>query len=128
VRYSTRVEIYRRLHRTKDFIDSNFKEDIGLAEMADIATLSRYHFLRLFKTAFGETPHQYLIRKRLDAAQKLLLSTNLSITQVCFEVGFESLSSINRLFSQYVGQSPRGYRRRELLKENSWLRMEKAFS
>lgn len=111
VRYSTRVEIYRRLHRAKDFIDSNFKENIGLMEMADIASLSRYHFLRLFKTAFEETPHQYLIRKRLDAAQNLLLSTNMSITQICFEVGFESLSSINRLFSQHVGQSPRNFRR-----------------
>lgn len=111
LRFSTRLEIYRRLHRAKDFIDSCYQQQIQLPQIARIAPLSCYHFLRLFKTAFNETPYQYLTRRRLETAQTLLTTTDLPITQVCYEVGFEDLSSFGRLFRQFFGLSPKAFRR-----------------
>ncbi|MGH7451400.1 MAG: helix-turn-helix domain-containing protein [bacterium] len=105
------VEIYRRLHRAKDFIDSCYQQQIQLPQIARIAQLSRYHFLRLFKTAFNETPYQYLTRRRLETARTLLATTDIPITQVCYEAGFEDLSSFGRLFRQFSGLSPKAFRR-----------------
>jgi AraC-like DNA-binding protein len=110
-RFSTRVEIYRRLHRAKDFIDSCYQQPIQLPQIARIAQLSRYHFLRLFKAAFNETPYQYLTRRRLETARTLLATTDIPITQICYEAGFEDLSAFGRLFRQFSGLSPKAFRR-----------------
>jgi transcriptional regulator GlxA family with amidase domain len=72
--------------------------------------LSQSHFLRLFKQAFGVTPHQYLRQVRLQKARQLLVQKNLSVTEVCLSVGFDNLSSFSRLFSQTFGFSPRQMR------------------
>ena len=106
IRLATRVEIYRRLHRAKDFIDFCFNKNITLAEMAEQAFLSPYHVLRLFKNLFQETPYQYLTRKRLQAAKDLVLRTKKSIAEICFEVGFQSLGSFSWLFSKHYNVSP----------------------
>lgn len=107
---STRAELYRRLHRAKDYIDASLDQTIGLADVAKVACLSQHHFLRSFKKAFGFTPHQYLIERRMDRVQHLLSTTSKSITDICFELGFESLGSFSWLFRKRVGMSPERYR------------------
>lgn len=110
IRRSTREEIYRRLNDARDYIESDLGGDISLAGMASAACLSPHHFLRLFKHAFGETPHQYLTRRRLEKAQSLLLETKQTITQICNAIGFESLGSFSWLFRRRLGVSPEQFR------------------
>ncbi len=109
-RRRTRVEIYRRLHRARDFMHACYAEDLNLQLIAASASLSVHHFLRLFKQVFHETPHQYLTRIRIEQARHLLLTTQLSISSICFDVGFESLSSFSWLFKKRLGLSPERYR------------------
>ena len=109
---STRVEIYRRLLRGKDYMDSFSGGQIHLEEVANEACLSPYHFHRLFREVFRETPNQYLQRKRLANARRLLEGGEHSITNVCLEVGFESITSFSGLFRRNFGCSPRQYRSR----------------
>jgi AraC family transcriptional regulator len=110
VRWSTRVELYRRLYRARDFLDASLEAHVTLADAAAVAYLSPHHFLRLFKKVFRETPHQYRGRKRMEKAQLLLLGTDQSITDICYNVGFESLGSFSWLFRRRFGQSPAQYR------------------
>jgi AraC family transcriptional regulator len=111
-KYSTRVETYRRLLRGKDYMDSFSGGQIHLEEVAHEACLSPYHFHRLFREAFRETPNQYLQRKRLANALRLLARGEHSVTTVCLEVGFESITSFSGLFRRTFGCSPREYRSR----------------
>lgn len=101
----------RRLSRAKDFMVDAHSEPIGLSEIADKANLSPYHFLRLYKQTFGETPHHYLSRVRLERAKTLLKTSDLSVSEVCLEVGFESLSSFSAWFLREVGLPPSHYRK-----------------
>lgn len=110
VRSSTRLEQYRRLRRARDFIDANFTGKISLAAVGRTACLSQFHLLRLFKEAFGTTPHQYTTRKRLDHARALLEQTELPVSEICRTVGYESLGSFSHLFSRHFGVSPRKLR------------------
>jgi AraC-like DNA-binding protein len=110
---STRVELYRRLLRGKDYMDSFFGDSLRLAEVANQACLSPYHFHRLFREVFRETPNQYLQRKRLANAQRLLERSEQSVTDICLEVGFESISSFSALFRRTFGCPPREYRFRK---------------
>jgi AraC-like DNA-binding protein len=110
---STRMELHRRLLRGKDYMDSFFGAQMRLAEIADEACLSPYHFHRLFREVFRETPNQYLQRKRLANAQRLLERGEQSVTAICLEVGFESISSFSGLFRRSFGCSPREYRLRK---------------
>jgi AraC family transcriptional regulator len=109
-RYSTRIELYRRLHLARDYIHASLNQPVNLEEIARVAALSPYHFLRTFKQVFGQTPHEYLTHQRLDRARFLLASSNRSVTDICFEVGFESPGSFSTLFRRYTGMSPRSYR------------------
>ncbi len=111
LRVATREELYRRLHRAKEFIASSFDQPITLGEMAGVACLSTSHFLRTFQQAFHQTPHQFLTARRIERAQRLLLQTDLSVTDVCLSVGFESLGSFSSLFSRRLGVSPGKFRR-----------------
>lgn len=95
-----------RLQLARRFIEERYGESINLDEMARQARLSRFHFLRLFRDTFDETPHQYLQKRRIERAKELLASGHHSVTDVCFEVGFESLGSFSTLFRRTVGQSP----------------------
>jgi AraC family transcriptional regulator len=110
-RASTRAELYRRLHRARDYIDATFAQPLSVAAIAKVACLSPYHFQRMFRQAFGTSPMQCLQSKRLQAASRLLTRTDRPITSICFDVGFESLGSFSWLFRKEFGFSPREYRR-----------------
>ncbi len=105
------AEVYRRLCRARAFIDHCYDHPLSLDQMSRQACFSRYHFLRLFRQAFNKTPHQYLIERRIEKAKELLLN-DLRVTDVCFEVGFQSLGSFSSLFHKYVGHAPINYRQR----------------
>jgi AraC family transcriptional regulator len=111
VRAASREELYRRLHRARDYAAACLDEPITLNDLARVACLSTNHFLRTFKQAFHQTPHQYLTRIRLERAQGLLTQTDQPVTEVCFAVGFESLGSFSWLFRQRVGLAPEAYRK-----------------
>ena len=108
-RNSTRLELYRRLARGRDFLLSSLDEPIRLHDMARAACLSPFHFHRAFSRAFGETPHQCLTRHRLQRAAKLLCETDLSITEICLATGFESAASFSELFRRHHNVSPRKF-------------------
>lgn len=105
-RPTTRTELYRRLWRAREFLEASFTERVTLPDIAAAAELSPHHLLRLFKAVFGETPHQLTTRRRLERAEELLLSTDRSVTDICFDVGFESLGSFSTLFKARFGLSP----------------------
>jgi AraC-like DNA-binding protein len=98
------------LRRAHDLIDRDYAEALDLDAMAREAGYSKYHFARTFAMAYGETPRAYLTRRRVERAKNLLRTANLSVTEVCFLVGFESLGSFSSLFRRLVGQSPSAYR------------------
>src|SRR3989442_14553934 len=106
-------EVHERLCHARTFIDECYDLPLDLSEISKQACFSRYHFLRLFRDAFETTPHQYLIQRRIEKAKELLRSRQLSVTDVCFEVGFESLGSFSSLFRKCVGDAPIKYRQRE---------------
>lgn len=110
LRANTRFELYRRLYRARDYIHANLHSALDLPDMARVTHLSPYHFLRMFKQAFGQTPYAYLTIKRIERTRFLLERTLLPVTNICFEVGFESLGSFSSKFRQIVGLSPRQYR------------------
>lgn len=104
------ADVYQRLCHAREFIDACYAHPLDLDQIARQAFFSPYHFLRLFTRAFHKTPHQYLTEKRLQRARQLLLNSDLSITQICLDVGFQSLGSFSSLFQKYYGKSPRFYR------------------
>jgi len=106
-------DLHERLCRARRFIDECYGLPLDLREISRQACLSRYHFLRLFRDEFETTPHQYLIR-RIEKAKELLRSRGLSVTDVCLEVGFQSLGSFSSLFRRCVGHAPIDYREREI--------------
>jgi AraC-like DNA-binding protein len=106
------IPVYVHLRRAKDLIDRDFAEPIDVPAIAREAHASRAHFIRSFKNAFGETPHQYLLRRRIERAKDLLRSTPLSVTEVSLEVGFRSLGSFSAAFRQLVREPPSAYARR----------------
>lgn len=114
-RPATRRELYRRLARARDFLDSSLGEAVDLHSAARIACLSPHYFLRSFKAVFGLTPHQYLTRARIERAKDLLVASDLSVTEVCSAVGFESLGSFSSLFRRSVGCSPAQFRKRTFI-------------
>lgn len=93
-------------------MDAHFHTKLPLAAIAQLAYLSPHHFLRSFKQAFGVTPHQYLISLRLDAARHSLTSGRKTVSDICNEVGFESLGSFSWLFKKHYGLSPDQYRKK----------------
>lgn len=110
VKLSTKTELYKRVCKAKEFIDSNFMNNISLEKTAKEACLSRFHFLRIFKSVFKITPHQYITKKRMEKASHLLRSSDMSVTEVCFEIGFESLSTFSWMFKNKFGLSPDVFR------------------
>jgi AraC-like DNA-binding protein len=102
-------DIYERIVNAKVYIDENYQEPISLDHISQQAFLSRFHFHRLFTRIYRKTPHQYLTRKRLDRARRLL-QDNKPVTEVCNEVGFESIGSFSVLFKKEIGFAPQYYR------------------
>jgi transcriptional regulator GlxA family with amidase domain len=104
-------DLNRRLLRARDAMDRAYAKPLDIRAVAAVACLSEAHFIRSFHTCFGETPHRYLQRRRVERAMFLLRETERSVTDVCFDVGFASLGTFSRTFRVIVGESPSGYRR-----------------
>jgi AraC-like DNA-binding protein len=102
----------RRLLRARDTIDRSYATPLDVADLARVAHVSPAHFARQFRAVFGETPHRYLQRRRIERAMELLRDTERPVTEVCLDVGFASLGTFSRTFSAVVGESPSAYRAR----------------
>lgn len=100
------------LRRARDHIDRHFADPLDVDRIAAVAGVSKYHFIRCFRMAYGETPMRYLTRRRIERAQDLLRAANLTVTEICMLVGFSSLGSFSAKFSELVGESPTAYRNR----------------
>ncbi len=105
-------QVYIRLCRAREFINDCYAAPLALENISREAYLSPYHFLRLFRNAFGQTPHQYLTQRRIEKAKYLLSYTSRPITEICFDVGFQSLGSFSTLFHRCTGSSPTEFRAR----------------
>jgi AraC family transcriptional regulator len=110
VRKATRVELYKRLSRAMDVLRSGFCGEISLDQLAAEACLSKYHFLRLFRTAYGLSPYQYIQHLRLEKARALLTHSLISIADLAWLLGFDNSQSFSRLFYQRMGLYPTEYR------------------
>ena len=93
-------------------MDRSYAQPLDIPALARIAYVSEAHFIRTFRATFGETPHRYLQRRRVERAMFLLRQTDRSVTDVCFDVGFTSLGTFSRTFRAIVGKSPSEYRKR----------------
>ena len=107
-----KIYLYKRIVQAKLFIDNNFAENIDLNNIADEACFSKFHFIRLFKKIYTRTPHQYLTRVRIEKA-KLLLSKDFAVSEVCYAVGFDSISSFTGLFKRAVALTPSAYQKQQ---------------
>jgi len=106
------AELLSRLCQARDLLRNWEDEPISVRAVARISGLTRFHFIRLFRAIFGETPHQYRLQAQVEKAKHLLILSDLSITDVCMAVGFSSLGSFSALFSRRVGISPSEFQRR----------------
>jgi AraC-like DNA-binding protein len=104
-------DLNRRLLRARDAMDRAYAEPLEVRAVAAVAYLSPAHFIRSFRACFGETPHRYLQRRRVERSMFLLRETDRSVTDVCFDVGFSSLGTFSRTFRAIVGESPSDYGR-----------------
>lgn len=102
----------RRLLRARDAMDRTYAQPLNVPALAAIACVSEAHFIRSFRATFGETPHRYLQRRRVERAMWLLRESERSVTDVCLDVGFTSLGTFSRTFREIVGESPSEYRAR----------------
>src|ERR1700743_128570 len=98
--------------RARDAMDRAYAQPRDVASLARLVHVSEAHFIRTFRATFGETPHRYLQRRRVERAMFLLVQTDRSITEICFDVGFSSLGTFSRTFRAIVGRSPSEYRAR----------------
>ncbi len=96
--------------RARDAMDRHFAEPLDIVALARIALVSEAHFIRTFRATFGETPHRYLQRRRIERAMAMLRGSDTSITDICFAVGFTSPGTFSRTFRDIVGTSPRAFR------------------
>jgi AraC-like DNA-binding protein len=104
-------DTFRRLSRSRDFLAAHLDQRVGLAVAATEAHLSQFHYHRMFSQAFGETPHEFVSRLRIERAKSLLAAENLSVTDICLETGYESLGTFSTRFRSATGMSPMQFRR-----------------
>ncbi|WBB66111.1 AraC family transcriptional regulator [Micromonospora sp. WMMD812] len=107
-------ESNRAMLRARDAMDRAYADPLDIPALARVAHVSEAHFIRTFRATFGETPHRYLQRRRVERAMYLLVQTDQDVTDICFAVGFSSLGTFSRTFRQIVGESPTEYRRRKV--------------
>ena len=105
-------ESTRRLLRARDAMDRGYAQPLDVATLARLAHVSEAHFIRTFRATFGETPHRYLQRRRVERSMFLLRETSRPVSDICLDVGFTSLGTFSRTFRAIVGESPTAYRRR----------------
>lgn len=120
-------DLYKRIVAAKLFIDTHFRDMIDLDQAARIAMISKFHFHRLFKQVYRRTPHQYLTYKRIEAAKLMLAQEGISVTAICSQVGYESLSTFSTLFRRQSGYSPQYYRNIAWLKKKLSAEQPKRF-
>ncbi|HEY9373427.1 helix-turn-helix transcriptional regulator [Streptomyces sp.] len=109
----TNLEDLARLRRARDQMDRDYAQPLDVTALARTALMSPGHFSRSFRAAYGETPYSYLMTRRIERAKALLRRGDLSVTDVCFEVGCTSLGSFSSRFTELVGESPSAYRARD---------------
>ena len=117
------------LIKARQFIDRNYARDLTVDRLATMASLSTFHFIRAFRAAFGQTPHQYLRDRRLARAKELLVTTPQPVTEICDQIGFQSLGSFSSLFRRVTGETPaefRAKRRRNVYIPGCFVRMHRA--
>lgn len=102
-------DLLPHLRRARDLADRNYAEPLDLESLAAAAGVSKYHFLRCFAATYGKTPAVYLAERRIERAQDLLRSSNVTVTETCMLVGYTSLGSFSRKFTELVGMSPSDY-------------------
>ena len=107
---TTFVPAARHLLRAKDLADARSREPLGVDDMARAAGLSRAHFSREFRAAFGESPHTYLLTRRMERAAALLRNTDRSVAEICLDVGLQSVGSFTTSFKRTYGMTPTDYR------------------
>ncbi|HVH65093.1 MAG TPA: helix-turn-helix transcriptional regulator [Candidatus Acidoferrum sp.] len=100
----------RRMLRARDVMDRAYADPLDVRAVAAVAHLSEAHFIRSFRAVFGETPHRYLQRRRVERSMFLLRETDRSVTDICFDVGFTSLGTFSRTFREIIGETPSEYR------------------
>ena len=105
-------ESNRQLLRARDAMDRTYAQPLDVPSLARIAHISEAHFIRTFRATFGETPHRYLQRRRVERSMFLLRETDRSVTQICLDVGFTSLGTFSRTFREILGETPTAYRKR----------------
>ncbi|WP_196161330.1 helix-turn-helix domain-containing protein [Reinekea sp. G2M2-21] len=102
----------RKLNAGRDYIADNYQAPLNLPDIASYSCMSPYHFLRVFKDTYGETPNEFLMRLRIEKAKGMLITENYSVSEVCEKVGYISLGSFSSLFLKQVGMAPTLYRRK----------------
>jgi AraC-like DNA-binding protein len=100
----------RSLLRARDAIDRDYEQPLDIRALARVALCSEAHFIRSFRRVFGETPHRYLQRRRVERAMWLLRASDRSVSEVCLDVGFSSFATFSRTFRSVVGESPSSFR------------------
>jgi AraC-like DNA-binding protein len=111
-----KMYLYKRIVQAKLFIDKHYAEAIDISNIADEAHFSKFHFIRLFKSIYGKTPHNYLTQVRINNAQ-LLLTKNMSVAEVSFSVGFDSTTSFTGLFKKVTGVTPSTFQRQQQMRK-----------
>ena len=106
IKSSTRQELFRRLFIARKFIDTNLTRSITLEDVASEACLSKYHFMRLFKKAFGQTVHQYITQNRLEKTRQLLEKENKPFAEICRSMGYEDIAWFGKVYKKAFGVSP----------------------
>jgi AraC family transcriptional regulator len=119
LRASTRQELWCRLYRARDYIRAEASKSLSLSDMARAAHLSPFHFQRSFRALFGISPHSFVSECRLETALHLLKRTDLPVTEICFESGFESLGTFSSWLKKRTGRSPRHWRQKSKIEEES---------
>jgi AraC-like DNA-binding protein len=117
------------LEPVREYIDRHHAKPLTVERLAKMAGLSTFHFIRAFSAAFGETPHQYLRSRRIERAKDLLVTTMLPVTEICDQIGFQSLGSFTTLFRRLTGESPaefRSKRRKRVYIPTCFIRMYRA--
>ncbi|HVU54891.1 MAG TPA: AraC family transcriptional regulator [Puia sp.] len=120
-------DVYKKIVIAKLYMDENFYESIDLDRISREACLSRYHFHRLFTRIYRRTPHQYLTYKRVEQARQWLADKDLSVSEICNNVGFESIGSFSVLFKKEIGYAPQYYRNQAWLKKQQALAQPRKF-
>jgi AraC-like DNA-binding protein len=120
-------DVYQRIVSAKIFMDENYDQPLDLAIISRHSCISRFHFHRLFTRIYRKTPHRYLTKKRIDNAKLLLAENELSVSEICNSVGFESIGSFSILFKKEIGFAPQFYRNLAYRKKQLALQQPKQF-